>query len=161
MSMKKPCWQILRTVLSVAMSTALLGAQDWDRMASLTPGDRIQVIQHKGPMIEAVFRALSPEALTVERRKQILSLPRDTIKQVLVKRKASRSKSIALGAAVGFVVGFPIGAASAGYLADRNSPGFGTRAEVGAGLGLIGAGIGAGLGALTGGSRHHTVYLRN
>jgi hypothetical protein len=50
-------------------------------------------------------------------------------------------------------------ASAAGSLTDRNNPSFGSRAQAGGGVGLVGAGIGALIGALAGGgSRYQTIY---
>ena len=158
--MQNTCWEVLRTALIIVAFTALVSGQGWDRLSKLSPGERIQVIRTSEGVVDATFRGITAEVLTVERRNQVVSIPRDTIQQVLAVRKASRWKAVAIGSAIGFGAAFPIGAASAGYLTDRNSPGFGTRAKVGAGMGLFGAGIGAGIGALAGGTSHETLYRR-
>jgi hypothetical protein len=132
--------------------------QSWNHVAKLSPGNPIQVRQKDGHTVDGKFQSLSPESLTLEKRNQVRSLDLVSIKQVLVRRKASRWKAAGIGAAVGFGIGFPIGAASAGYLTDRNSPKFSQRAGVGASLGLFGAGIGTGIGALIGGARYETIY---
>jgi hypothetical protein len=132
--------------------------QSWNRVAKLSPGDPIQVVQKDGHTVDGRFQSLSPESLTLENDNQASSLAIASIKQVSARRKGSRWKAAGIGAAVGFGIGFPIGAASAGYLTDRNSPKFSLRAGVGASLGLFGAGIGSGIGALAGGSRYETIY---
>jgi len=133
---------------------------DWNRVAKLSTRDPILVLQRDGPSVEGEFRSWSPENLLVESRKQVRSITLVSIRQVLVRRKASLWKAVGIGAAIGFGIAFSGGAASAGYLTDRNSPKFVTRAGVGAGLGLLGAGIGAGLGAIAGGFRFETLYRR-
>ena len=133
-------------------------AQSWRRVAALSPGDVISVVPKDGPVVEGRYQSISPESLMVESKLQIRSLPLDSIKQVSVRRKASRAKTAGIAAAVGFGVAFPIGAASAGYLSDQNNPSFSTRAGTGVGMGLFGAAIAGGVGALAGGSRFETVY---
>jgi len=130
----------------------------WNRVAALSAGDRIQVLEKDGHMAEGKFQGLTTDSLTLESRNQVRSITLVSIKRVSVRQKGSRWKATGIGAAVGFGICFPIGAASAGYLTDHNNPRFGTRAGAGAGLGLFGAGIGAGLGAIAGGSRYETVY---
>ena len=132
--------------------------QAWDRLAKLSAGDPIQVLEKDGHTAEGKFQRLTPESLALESRNQVRSITLVSIKQVSVRRKASRWKAAGIGAAVGFGIAFPIGAASAGYLTDQNNPRFGTRAGAGATLGLFGAGIGGGLSAIAGGSRYETVY---
>jgi hypothetical protein len=130
----------------------------WIEVASLPPGDRIRVIQKDGRIVEGSFQSVSSESLLLSSRKQIRSVSLAAVRQVSSRRRASRWKAVGIGAAIGFAIAFPIGAASAGYVTDRNNPSVGTRVGFGAGLGLFGAGIGAGIGALTGGSRYQTVY---
>ncbi len=132
--------------------------QRWNRRASLSAGDPIQVLQIDGHTVDGKFQSLSPESLTLENRNQVRSLALSSIRQVSLRRKASRGKAAGIGAAVGFGIGFPIGAAAAGHLTDRNNPKFTTRAGMGAEVGLLGAGIAAAVGALAGGSRFETVY---
>ena len=158
MNPQKRCGQVARITLIIVSFTNLSSAQDWDRMAKIPPGEPLRIIKRDQLSIDAVLRSLTPEVLVVERRKQLLSFPKDSVRQVLVKRKASRWKAVGIAAAVGFGIGFPIGVASSGYLSDQNSPSLNTRVGFGAGLGLIGAGIGAGLGALLGGTRYETVF---
>ncbi len=111
--------------------------QSWNRVVKLSPADPIQVLQKDGHTVDEKFQSLSPESLTLENRKQASSLALTSNKQVSVRRKASRWKAAGIGAAVGFGVGFPIGAASAGYLRDRNSPKFSLRAGFGTSIGLL------------------------
>jgi hypothetical protein len=80
------------------------------------------------------------------------------VKRVWVEKTAPRWHAALIGAAVGFGVAFPIGAASAGYIADQNNPRLRTRMGFGAGFGLFGAGIGAGIGALAGGTKDVLIY---
>ena len=48
--------------------------------------------------------------------------------------------------------------ATAGAITDRNNPSFEARAEAGARVGVVGAGIGAVIGTLAGGARFKTIY---
>jgi len=130
----------------------------WNRVAKLSAGDAIHVLAKDGHTSEGRYQGLTPEGLTLESRNQIRSIALVSIKQVSVRRKGSRWKAAGIGGAVGFGIAFPIGAASAGYLTDRNNPTLVTRAGSGATLGLFGAGIGGGIGAIAGGSRFETVY---
>jgi hypothetical protein len=132
--------------------------QTWNRVAKLFTGDSIQVLQKDGHTAEGKFQGLTPESLALESRNQVRSITLVSIKQVSVRRKASRWKAAGIGGAIGFGIAFPIGAVSANYFTDQNSPRFSTRAGAGAALGVFGAGIGGGLGAIAGGSRYETVY---
>jgi len=130
----------------------------WNRVSNLSAGTPIRVVQKDGHAAEGKFQVLTPESLTLESRNQVRSITLVSIRQVSVRRKASRWKAAGIGGAVGFGIAFPIGAASTGYLTDQNGPTFLTRAETGAMVGLIGAGIGGSIAAIVGGSSHETVY---
>ena len=151
---------VIPFLVFAALLCVPLWGQDpaWDRVAKLATGERIQVLQRDGNTLDGQFRGLSPDRLNIAVRNQVRSILLDSIKQVSVRRKASRWKATGIGAAIGFGIAFPIGASSAGYLTDQNNPSIVTRARFGAGLGLFGAGIGAGLGALASGSHFDTVY---
>jgi len=146
-------------VLTALTCIPVLGqGPSWSRVNKLAPGERIQVLDKEGKTIDGQFQGLAEGQLTLAIANQVRSIPLDSIRQVSVRRKASRAKATGIGAAIGFGIAFPIGATSAGFLADRNNPSIGTRAGFGAGLGLFGAGIGAGIGVLAGGPRFDIVY---
>ena len=71
--------------------------QSWNRVAKLSPGDPIQVLQKGGHTVDGKFQSLSPESLTLEDRNQASSLALASIKQVSVQRKASRWKAAGVG----------------------------------------------------------------
>jgi hypothetical protein len=133
----------------------------WNRVAKLSTRDPIHVLENDGRTTEGKFQGLTADGLTLESKKQVRSITLASIKQISVRRKASRLKAAGIGGAVGFGIAFPIGAASAGYLTDQNGPTFLTRVGTGASVGLVGAGIGGAIGALAGGSRYETVYGSN
>ncbi len=142
------------------IAAQVLPAQDanWEKLKSLTPGERVGVLLHDRKFIQGRFRSWSPERIDITRRQQQESLRLADVRSVTVRRQGSRWKSAGIGALIGFGAAFPFGAASAGYIADQNNPSVQTRMGMGAGFGLFGAGIGAGIGALIGGTRNVTVY---
>ena len=76
-------------------------AQRWRRVAALSPGDVISVVPKDGPVVEGRYQSISPESLVVESKKQVRSMPLDSIKQVSVRRKASRAKAAGIGGGCG------------------------------------------------------------
>jgi hypothetical protein len=131
---------------------------DWARLGTLTTEKRVSALTHDGKYIQGRFRTWTAEGMEVFASGRNQWLKPAEVKRVWVQEKAPRWRAALIGAAIGFGVAFPIGATSAGYLADQNNPRFSTRAGFGAGFGLFGAGIGAGIGALAGGRRNVLVY---
>jgi hypothetical protein len=113
----------------------------------------------RGDVVDGRFESWSSGNVVISGRKAVTrTLVMGEVKQFLVRRPASRLKAVGIGAGIGFGVGFATGAGAAGSLTDRNNPSFGSRAQAGGGVGLVGAGIGALIGALVGGTRYETIY---
>ena len=146
--------------LLLIAAAQLMPAQDrdWEKLQSLTPGERVGVVLRDRKYIEGRFRSWSPERIDIARGQREESLKIADVRSVTVRRKGSRLKGTGIGALIGFASAFPFGAASAGYIADQNNPSIQTRMGMGAGFGMFGAGIGAVIGALAGGTRQVTVY---
>jgi hypothetical protein len=131
----------------------------WQGLNRLRAGEDVRVVLTGGGTIEGRVERWSPEAFAiVAGNAGVRSLQVGEVKQVSVRRRGSRLKAAGIGAAIGFGAGFAIGASKAGFLADRNSPSLGVRAETGARVGALGGGIGALIGALSGGPRYRTIY---
>ena len=149
-----------KSLILFIAAAAYASAQDadWQKLQSLTPGDRVGVLLRDSKYIGGRFRSWSADRLDIARKSREETLKFTDVQRVNVARKGSRAKSAAWGALIGFGAAFPFGAASAGYLTDQNNPRFQTRMGMGAGFGLFGAGIGAAIGALAGGTDRVTVY---
>jgi hypothetical protein len=130
----------------------------WDELSRIAPGQPVTIMTRDHEVVDGRFRTWSPSGIEITRGKQMRAFDIVDIDRLQVHEKASRLKAAMWGALIGFGIVFPFGAASAGYLTDQNDPSLQTRAGMGAGLGLFGAGIGAAVGALAGGSRPVTVY---
>lgn len=128
---------------------------DWEQIKTVKPGTTIDVLLRDGKSAQGKLRSWSPNTIELENTRVLVM---EDVRRVRVKQKTSRWKGAMWGAIAGFAIAFPIGAANAGFIADRNSPGFGTRVAVGSGLGIYGAGIGAPIGALVSGSKRVTLY---
>ena len=152
MKWKQPLLLVAAAILASAQDT------DSQKLQELAPGDRVGVLLRDNKYVEGRFRSWTPDRLEISRKSRDESLKLTDVQRVSVARKGSRMKSAGWGAVIGFGAAFPFGAASAGYLTDRNNPRFQTRMGVGAGFGLFGAGIGAAIGALGGGTDNVTLY---
>jgi hypothetical protein len=145
-------------VAAIATMSLLAQPADWTQLRGIEPDQRISAVTQNGKYIHGRFRTWTPDAVELCAGQKTKWLRPVEVKRIWIEKKTPRWHALLIGAAMGFGLAFPIGAASAGYVADVNNPRFGTRAEIGAGFGLFGAGIGAGIGALTGGSKSVLVY---
>jgi hypothetical protein len=148
----------LALALIAAAQIVLPQDREWHALQRLTPGERVGVLLRDHKYVQGRFRSWSPEQIDIARGEQLHSLRLGDVRTVTVQRKGSRVKAAGIGALIGFGAAFPFGAASAGYITDRNNPSVQTRMGMGAGFGLFGGGIGAAIGALAGGTRNVTLY---
>ena len=148
----------LGVLLIAAALCAIAQETDWENLQRLKFGERVGVLLRDNKYIEGRFRSWAPDRLDIERGTRHESLKSADVRRVSVLTKGSRAKSAGIGAVIGFGATFPFGVASAGYLTDQNNPRFQTRMGMGAGFGLIGAGIGAAIGALAGGTDNIVLY---
>ena len=142
----------------MALLTAPAALPDWKDLESLHPDARVTALLQDGKYVTGQFRKWSPEGIEIASKKGNLALGTEDVRRLSVEQKSSRWKGALIGALIGFGVAFPFGAGFAGYITDRNNPGFGTRAGMGTGFGMFGAGIGAPLGALGSGKKNVTIY---
>jgi hypothetical protein len=146
-------WRTMMVALFITV--AALRAED---VGQVQRDERISALLRNGKYVEGRFRSWGPAGLELDARNRNEQIQLADVKKVWVEKKSPRWRAALIGAAVGFAAAFPVGACSAGYLADQNNPRLGTRTGFGAGFGLFGAGIGAGIGALTGGTKNVLVY---
>jgi hypothetical protein len=133
-------------------------SKDWSRVVELKSGDRIEIDILKAGSVKGRFRSLTDEAILLEvRDKEVRGYQRKAVQRVWALR-GSRLKNTLLGAAVGFGVGFPIGYVSTGAIVDQDNPPAGTKAQGGAAIGLVFAGVAAGISAAQGGTKRELVY---
>ena len=151
----------MRAVAALVAGATLTCAQPgtWSAVEKLERGERVSVMLHGYREVQGRVEAASPNSITIIRKGKVESLAVTDVARVTALRKGSRAKSALLGSLIGFGIGWAIGAPSAGYIADTNSPSIGTRMQVGSGFGLFGAGIGGGVAALCGGTKRETVYI--
>ena len=142
----------------MALLTASAALPDWRTLEYLQPDARVTALLREGKYVTGQFRSWSPEGIEIASKKGIRILGAEDVRRVWVEQKGSRWKGALTGALIGFGVAFPFGVGFAGYITDRNNPGFATRAGMGTGFGMFGAGIGAPFGALAGGKKNVTIY---
>jgi hypothetical protein len=148
----------LAVITALITVPAFAQRNDWSRIGTLGPQARISAHTYDGKYINGRLTRWTPDGMEVSADRRNQWLRRSDLKQVWAQKKSSRWRATLIGAAVGFSVAFPVGAASAGYLADQNNPKVSTRMGFGAGFGLIGSGIGAGIAALAGATKNVLVY---
>jgi hypothetical protein len=151
-----------RSVIYIALTLSLLQARgepaEWGSLRRIPPEQHVRITIRGGEVMEGRFQGWSPDAITLRHHRQPRSLAYADVRRIDVQQKGSRWKGAMWGAVIGFATLFTCGAASAGYITDRNNPPVGTRIETGAGAGMLGAGVGAAIGALAGASRFVTIY---
>lgn len=119
-------------------------SSDWNSLAKLKPGDRIQIALKGQKPVTAAFQSWSLESLSAG----TISAARADVKAVSRFRegKWGRGKRTAVFAAVGFAGGFALGAAVTGCGQDKFV--CISRPEGGAIVGAVTAALGAAAGAL-------------
>jgi hypothetical protein len=129
---------MLRTIfltIVVAFLSLAEEFEDWTRVRDLPRDERLIVTLRDGRSIEGTLHAWSAEGIDIRQKNgEVRSADRSAVLRVGARRKGSRAKAALWGTLIGFGIAFPIGAASAGYLADQNNPSIGTRAGYGGGV---------------------------
>jgi hypothetical protein len=147
----------------VVLLLASLGAaqskeKEWAAVERLERQEGVAASLRDGRVVRGRLEKWRVDAMDLSTTKGVEHFARQDVSAVRVEKRGSRKKGALWGAVIGFGIAFPIGVAAAGNLTDRNNPTASTRVGMGAGFGLLGAGIGAGLGSLTGGSHIETIY---
>ncbi|MFN7922136.1 MAG: hypothetical protein U0Q16_18685 [Bryobacteraceae bacterium] len=153
---------MFQRLLAIALSVSLLAAGEsaatgsWARVTAIRTGANVKVARTgEKKRLAGTFAGASEDAVRVDTRGSVVSIPRSDVKrvEVAVNRKGRR-------AAIGAAIGAGVGAASlGGAAAASNKPG----AEPGV-PGLLAVGglvLGGGIGALVGmavGSGYNVVY---
>jgi hypothetical protein len=137
-------------ILLLLLAAAAAFAGDWDSVPKAAAGRRIEVVERDGTRTKGDFVSLTQDALVIDERAGMRSLPRAGIRQVRVFDSGRRVRKGLLW----MLVGGAVGAAAGGAICPScPNEGDGSR-FTGPGL-AIGAGIGA-LGFLS--SPYQTIY---
>ncbi len=144
---------LYRLAICLALCKLACGADSWDLLKSLRPGDAIRVMDASGNRTGR-FVKWSAEAITMEKGKSEVALERAQVERVQVKSGARRARNAAIGGAIGLALGVLADQTLGRYA--RNETGETTGARVA--TVMAPAGLFAGIAALTSGWR--TVYRR-
>ena len=131
------------TLLAFGVAALTLPAAQmdgWDRVSSLAPGTKIEVLpqDRSQPHIKGTLLSASPEALRVQARSGELAWQRSEIRIVKIEAPGRRARNGLIGVAIGAAAGLAIGEAVCVYCRNEGHPGFG----------IAGLAAGAGVGAL-------------
>lgn len=127
-----------------------LGAQSWDTLRGLNPGDPIKVVDRAGQEHKGTFAAVSEAVLSVQTHDGAVAFDRARVRRVQVRSSSRRLRHILIGAAIGLAVGVAVDQTVGTYL--RNESGDSYRAATYIAPIAIFGGIGAAV------SPYHTVY---
>lgn len=130
----------------------------WEKVLALPPGARIELLLTGDKTLAGSLYQVSPDGLTLTRKRESRQVPRSDIRRIWVLGKGSRLKNAGIAALVGFAVGCPIGAAKAGYISDMNNPSLATRGGLCLALGGFAGGIAAGITAAVPATKRTLVY---
>lgn len=98
-----------------------LGAEPWDAVRALRPGDRIKVQEAGGPEHKGTLAAVSAEAVSVQTGKALVVVDRSRTRRVQAHSGSRRARNIAIGAAAGLAVGLVIDGTLGAYLRNEAS----------------------------------------
>jgi hypothetical protein len=137
---------ILAFLCAIGTAVEAQDRHDWQSLAQLQPGDKIQLALKTGPGVTAAFQAWTPDQVTIG---TVTARKEDVLKIERYRHGGSgRGKHVAIGALIGFGGGFAIGAGTTGGCHQGQFGPCISRGLGGAVAGAAGALVGAGIGAL-------------
>ena len=144
---------LLAGMLLIASSSTLVQAQrsfhDWSGVQAIGVDERQIVKQKDGKTVEGKMIEATANNLTMSRSGKVVSIPRDSIRQIEHSTgKAAKGKWAAIMAGAGAAAGAGIGAAKANSLIDDGEIYILVGTVIGAGAGAVG-------GLAFGASRRH------
>jgi hypothetical protein len=148
--------RILFLVCVVGMSCASWAQTDpsWTNLSTLSPGQKIQVVELNSKKHSGAFVSFSETAITFQDTAGGQTIPRQNVRTVKLGTSKRRLRNTLIAAGVGAGAGAAIGA---GTWEDRGFlGGKGVGATVGAAIGFL---AGAVVGVLV--PTHHTIYSVN
>jgi len=147
--------RVVTFLLLAAMSLSGASSSDWESLRALQQGAPVGIVRKGGETVNGKFTGFTADAISVQTKKQAVSVPRAEVARV---RRNSKGRGKWIGLGIGAGAGAGAGAALGTRLAnesagDINLKGVSTAVVAAAGA-LIGLGIGAALD-----SRHSTIYV--
>ncbi len=136
--------------LAVFASQMQAASQEWAVVQGLAPGARVQVSLRDGKTVSGSIDHVTVDAVYLQTKKETVTISRDEISRLYVKKKQRSALIILAGAGAGAAVG---GAVGAKLMENENG-----YAPAVAGSVALFALVGAGVGALARGSGQSLVY---
>ena len=153
----------LRTLLLIlaGFSSTLMAqtndANSWPNLRRLTPGQSIEVFDHKGTAIKGTLVSVSDESIAVNAKQGTVSVPRSEVSLVRV-RSGKRRMYTLIGLTIGAGAGVGLGAVGGESLAESSGGDFANlKPAIMGASGAAGALVGAIIGSVAG-NRATTVY---
>ena len=111
----------LALALSLTLCQIPAGAQSWDAVRALRPGDRVRIREAGGAERNGTVAAVTADAISLDGGK--VSIDRAQVKRLELRRPSRRARNAAIGAGVGLAVGIVADSTLGTYL--RNEVGEG------------------------------------
>ncbi len=118
----------MRFLVLLFVTVLQLGAQSWDSMSQLRPGDQIRVLEVAGTEYKGKFSAVTGEAIILRTAKNEVSVERSRVRRVQIRSGGRRVRNLLIGAAIGVAVGVVIDQTLGQYLRNESGENGGARA---------------------------------
>jgi len=138
-------------VLAISCASWAQGDQSWTNLSTLSPGQKIQIVEMNSKKHSGAFVSFTETAITYEDSAGGQTIPRQDVRSVKLGANKRRLRNTLIAAGVGAGAGAAIGAGTwenNGFLGGR-----GVGATVGVALGFL---AGTVVGVLL--PTHHTIY---
>jgi hypothetical protein len=125
---------------------------DWDKVAALPAGTKIQLVMRDYQSLEGALSQVSAEGLTLTRKKDSLQVARSDVRRLWIFGKGSRANKVVLAALIGFGAACPFGWA---FGAEGGGT---TKIGYCAAFGSVAGAVAGGIAGATPGRRRTLVY---
>jgi len=133
---------IMRAVIILSLTCcASFGAQSWDNLRELKPGDPVRVVNNVGEERTGAFAAVTADSIALRTGKGEVRVSRADVRLVQMRSGSRRMRNMAIGAAIGLGIAVVVDQTLGRYL--RNESGDGRRAVTYAAPIVVCGGIGA------------------
>jgi hypothetical protein len=98
---------LTRILFAVTLLIAAVpsGAQSWDRLQSLAPGDRVRVLDTDGRHYSGVWTDVTIDAISFRAGSRAVSLERPRVRRVEVRSTPRRLRRVLIWAGIGVAIG--------------------------------------------------------
>jgi len=101
--MKKLFLGIIMMALLSGICFAKTDKSQWDNLQKLKPGQKIEIVELGKIKRKGIFKQMSQDEITLEVKQHIVTIPRDDVRRVTLKR--SRTPGILIGLGIGAAIG--------------------------------------------------------